>query len=129
LSPDVIDNVWCGGENYDGARLLYYSWVEKLSNECKIADVSFSFFETGNVFIKDNKRIQFKNKAEQMKYAFLQNLNYESTRPKIFEIQNHMMQETLFDICEKSGSFFQQMCNYCSNKKFCTGCSNCGKCR
>lgn len=129
LSSDVIDNVWCGGENYDGARPLHYSWVEKLSNECKAADVSFSFLETGNVFIKNNQQIRFKNKIEQMKYAFLQNLNYESMRPQVFEIQRPQTQSLLFGTEEQSSPLFQPICNYCSRKKYCSGCSKCGKCR
>ncbi len=127
LSSGLIENVWCGGENYDGARPLHYSWVERLSNECKEADVSFSFFEVGNIFIKDNQKIILKNKMEQMKLAFKQGLNYESSRPQTFNIPNLKAQGSLFDDTEPK--FFQDHCNYCSQKKFCAGCSKCGKCK
>lgn len=129
LSAGVIENVWCGGENYDGARPLYYSWVEKIANECKAADVTFSFFETGNVFIKNGRRVYFENKTEQMKYAFMQNLNYESTRPQVFNIEKSKCQQDLFGNTEAPSKFFQPHCNYCSQKKYCSGCSNCGKCK
>lgn len=124
LSRDIIENVWCGGEFYDGARPLYYSWVEKLAKECKSADVSFSFYETGNIFIKNGKRIIFKDKIESMKFAFQQHLNYESTRPQVFDISQGQM--SLFET--QTEKFYQPHCQYCSRKQFCAGCSRCGKC-
>lgn len=131
LSSGVLENVWCGGENYDGARPIYYSWVKKISDECKAADVSFSFFETGNVFIKNGRRMTFKNKTEQMKCAFLQGLNYESTRPQVFNIEKMAptAQIDLFDNTEELKKFFQPHCEYCSQKKYCAGCSGCGRCK
>lgn len=126
LSSGLIENVWCGGENYEGSRPLYYSWVENLSQECKQADVSFSFFETGNIFIKNGQRIVLKNKTEQMKLAFMQNLNYESSRPQKFDIPSHEKQVSLFELDEPK--IFQLRCQYCSRKKFCAGCSKCGTC-
>lgn len=129
LNPDQIDNVWCCGENYTNARPLYYSWVEKLSNECKAANVSFSFSETGDRFIKNNQIITPRNKAERMKYAFLQNLNYESTRQQIFDIQKPVKQFSLFDTADEPiNKYFKEQCNYCVRKKLCAGCSNCGRC-
>ena len=129
LSSSDIENVWCGGENYDGARPLYYSWVKQLSDECKKADVTFAFFETGNVFVKDNKRIRFENKIEQSKFAYMQGLNYESSKPQIFDIDKseESLQTELF---QNIGAepFFQPHCEYCLQRKWCAGCSNCGKC-
>ena len=125
---EKIENVWCGGENYDGARPLFFSWVKKLSDECKSADVTFSFFETGNIFVKDNRRIKFKNKIDQMKFAYLQGLNYKSTRPQIFKITEP--EEQLLNLFDEPAreKFFQPHCRYCSQKDLCAGCSRCGKC-
>ncbi|MBO6055962.1 MAG: DUF5131 family protein [Alphaproteobacteria bacterium] len=129
LRSQKIENVWCGGENYDGARPLHQSWVVKLSQECRKNDVTFSFFETGNIFIKNGEKFKIFDKTEQMKKAFSENLNYESTKPQIFNIsENSSRQESLFDFCDTPPKFFKEHCNFCAMKKQCAGCSKCGKC-
>jgi protein gp37 len=129
LTYGKIENVWAGGENYNGARPLFYNWVKLLSDECKKYDVSFSFFETGNAFIKDNKKIIFKNKIEQSKYAYLLNLNYESTKEQVFNIPKieQYFQTNMFETALPQ-KHFKEHCEYCLQKKWCAGCSNCGKC-
>lgn len=131
LSSGAIENVWCGGENYDGARPLHYSWVKRLSEECKNADVTFSFFETGNIFIKDNRKIRFTNKIEQSKFAYMQGLNYESSKLQIFDIDidktKEIVQTNLFQDMQPE-PFFRSHCEYCLQRRWCSGCSNCGKC-
>ena len=108
LKTGQLENVWCGGENYNGARPLHYSWVEKLSKECRNNDVTFSFFETGNIYIKNGIKSKIFDKKDQMKCAFLENLfNFDTTPSK----------------------FFKNHCEFCAMKKQCAGCSNCGKCR
>ena len=129
LQSQKIENVWCGGENYDGARPLYYSWVAKLSRECRENDVSFSFFETGNIFVKNGEKFKISDKIEQMKRAFSENLNYESKKPQIFNISEDLqIQKNLFDFAEVPPKFFKEHCNFCAMKKHCAGCSRCGKC-
>jgi hypothetical protein len=131
LSSGAIENVWAGGENYDGARVLYYDWVKNLSDECKRFDVSFSFFETGNVFIHNGKRVYFKDKIEQSKYAYMLDLNYESSKPQEFNIAKpeEYFQTNLFGTQQEAPQkHFKEHCEYCLQKKWCAGCSNCGKC-
>jgi protein gp37 len=130
LQTGQIENVWAGGENYNGARPLFYNWVKSVSEECKQHDVSFSFFETGNIFIKDNKKIVFTNKTEQSKFAYLQNLNYESSKKQEFNIikPEKYFQVSLFDDKAENPPYFKEHCQYCLQKKWCVGCSNCGKC-
>ena len=55
LAAGQLETVFADGENYDGARPLYYEWVKLLYDQCCKYDVPFSFFGTGNVFIKDGK--------------------------------------------------------------------------
>ncbi|MDE6638301.1 MAG: phage Gp37/Gp68 family protein, partial [Muribaculaceae bacterium] len=43
LSTGHIEEVLCGGENYDGARVCRYEWVEKLSKQCIENEVTFNF--------------------------------------------------------------------------------------
>ena len=145
LQTGKIENVWCGGENYAGSRPLYYEWVKTLSDECKKFDVTFEFFESGNIFIKDAKKITFVNKREQTKLAFLCNLNHESSKPQIFNIPKieEPLQIGLFSqdlpplTAQLVGAttnqfhlppFYQDDCKYCVMKKRCAGCSKCGHC-
>ncbi len=130
LESGQIENIWCGGENYAGARPLHQSWVAKLSQECRANNVTFSFFETGNIFIKNGIKSQIFDKTEQMLRAFSENLNYESEKPQIFKIsQNVQQQENLFNLDISTEKFFKKHCDCCSMKKFCGGCSSCGKCK
>ena len=124
LKTGAIEEVSCGGENYDGARPLYFEWVKKLSDECKANDVTFSFFETGTVFVKDGRKMVVPNKFEQMKNAYQLNLNYESSRKPVFNIS--IPQTELFEIPREK--YFKEQCNYCILKKRCAGCSRCGNC-
>ena len=53
LGDGQIEQVICGGENYDGARPCDFGWVKALRAECVAHDITFCFIETGTVFIKD----------------------------------------------------------------------------
>ena len=55
LADGQIEQVICGGENYDGARPLDFEWVKSLRAECMRHNVTFAFIETGTIFIKDGK--------------------------------------------------------------------------
>ncbi|NTW72167.1 MAG: DUF5131 family protein, partial [Eubacteriaceae bacterium] len=55
LSGGQIEQVICGGENYDGARPCDFDWVKNLQKECVSHDITFCFIETGTKFIKDGK--------------------------------------------------------------------------
>ena len=55
LASGQLKTVFADGENYDGARPLHYEWVKLLYDQCRKYNVPFSFFGTGNVFIKDGK--------------------------------------------------------------------------
>ena len=52
IRAGLIEEVLCGGENYDGARPCHYEWVKQLSDQCRRYDVTFDFIETGTVFVK-----------------------------------------------------------------------------
>lgn len=56
LGDGVIEQVICGGENYDGVRPCNFDWVKSLPAECVAHNITFCFIETGTVFIKDGKR-------------------------------------------------------------------------
>lgn len=70
LASWQIEQVKCGGENYDGARPCNFDWVKSLRQECLEYNVSFCFIETGTVFIKDGKTYRMPNKRLQSEMAF-----------------------------------------------------------
>ncbi len=131
LQSGQIEEVWCGGENYNGARPLHYEWVKRLSDECKEADVTFVFMETGNVFYKNNRKIATFNKANQAKLAYLSGLNYTSTTPVIFDLPKRTQeysQINLFADIQSPERIEKENCKYCSMRHRCIGCTQCGKC-
>lgn len=145
LESGQIESVWSDGENYGGARPLFYEWVKLLSDECKECDVEFVFCGIGNFFVKDGKVVRGLSKIEQTKYAYDLGLNYESTRKQNFKLKLPSEQLTLFDESEKSSvgendvfqksqtqdsskKYFREHCKFCPTRRFCFGCTNCGKC-
>lgn len=53
LASGQLETVFADGEKYGSTRPLHYEWVKRVYEQCKKHDVPFSFFGTGNVFIKD----------------------------------------------------------------------------
>lgn len=99
LSTGAIEQVSCGGENYRAARPLNYDWVKQLSMECRAHDVTFTFFETGQVFVKEGEQRIITNKLEQARYALSLGLDYQSTKVSAFHLQkqNNYAQGELFE--------------------------------
>ena len=127
LSSGQIEQVICGGENYDGARILDYNWVLQLHKECKKYNVTFCFMETGNNFLKNGKLYKFTNKYEQSKFALSTNLNFVGKKIdfKLYRNNDLFLNSFGTEIYKK---FFRKRCDSCSFKMLCNGCSNCGKC-
>ncbi len=106
LASGEIKEVLADGENYDGCRPLHYEWVVSLYNQCKTFKIPFSFYGTGNLFVKDGKTYHI-CKAYQRVEALRSHLQYP-------DIQ---------------GDFpIQKRCATCSYRNNCNGCSWCGKC-
>lgn len=125
LKDGIIEQVIVGGENYNGARPLYYEWVEKLSNECKKYSVTFSFIETGNIFIKDKKIYKIKSKEIQSQIAYRTGLEFKGKEIK-FKLLDKYGIELPKEILYKPR--YKEKCNTCGGKLTCNGCSDCGKC-
>jgi protein gp37 len=125
LKYGQIEQVVCGGENYDGARACNFDWVKSLYAECKAFDVSFSFIETGTNFIKDGKQYYMPSKRMQSEMAFKSKMHYQG-KAQIFKLTDiwgrEIPKERLY---EKS---FLPHCAKCGSRLICNGCSGCGKC-
>lgn len=124
LATGQIEEVLCGGENYDGARPCHYEWVKSLSDQCRRHDVTFDFIETGTVFVKEGRTYRIPNKRTQSLQAFKSGLSYQG-RPIHFRLTDP--EPGLFDQ-ETYTPFFRDHCATCGSRMTCNGCSNCGNC-
>lgn len=124
LATGQIEEVLCGGENYDGARVCRFEWVESLAKQCIENKVTFNFIETGTVFEKDGKTYRIPSKRIQSIQAFKSGLSKSFGKPK-FELKSRS--HTLFET-EPYTPFFRVHCSTCGSRLTCNGCSNCGNC-
>ena len=76
LVEGQIEQVMCGGENYDGSRPCRYEWVKLLSDQCRAYNVTFNFIETGTYFIKNEKVYRIPDKRTQSRQAFRSGLSF-----------------------------------------------------
>lgn len=125
LASGKIEEVLCGGENYDGARICRYEWVKSLSQQCIANEVTFNFIETGTVFEKDGRIYRIPSKRTQSIQAFKSGLSKSFGKPR-FELDSTA--GSLFET-ENYVPFFREHCNTCGSRLTCNGCSNCGNCQ
>lgn len=126
LKSGQIEQVICGGENYDGARPCNFDWVKRLRRECEAANVTFCFIETGTVFIKDGKRYNIPNKTVQSEMAKKSDMSYQGKKIDFKLVDNFglpIMKNELYT------PRFGKTCKKCGSRPICNGCSNCGKCK
>lgn len=124
LESGQIEEVICGGENYDGARPCHYEWVKSLSEQCAARDVTFSFIETGTLFVKEGKVYRIPSKRVQSQQAFKSGLSHANGKPR-------------FDLAPPADNIFGDVaytphfrphCADCGSRPVCNGCSDCGNC-
>lgn len=127
LSRGIIEQVACGGENYDGSRPLKYDWVQSLYRECVEEDVTFCFMETGTHFIKDGKKYYIPNKRLQSEMAYKSGLQYQG-KPIHFKL-SYVEQGDLFSSDRIYKKQFGEVCQTCGSRLICNGCTACGLCQ
>lgn len=125
LADGQIEQVICGGENYDGARPCNFDWIKTLHNECKAYNITFCFIETGTHFIKDGRSYYIPKKQVQSEMAFKSKMSFAG-KPIHFELTDDwgypIPQEKLYV------PQYRKNCEKCGSRLICNGCSNCGKC-
>lgn len=124
LKSEQIEQVICGGENYDGARPCDFDWVKSLRKQCEKHNITFCFIETGTKFIKDKKLYNLPNKKLQSEMAHKSGMNFQG-KPINFNLIDEygiVPEESLYT------PKYQENCNNCASKPICNGCSDCGKC-
>ncbi|MCD7778352.1 MAG: phage Gp37/Gp68 family protein [Clostridiales bacterium] len=126
LSEGQIEQVICGGENYNGARPCNYDWVKTLRRECEAHNVTFCFIETGTVFIKDGKTYHIPSKRIQSKMAYKSRISYRG-KPMEFKLTDSFGEPIPQN--ELYIPSYRKNCESCGSKPICNGCSDCGKCR
>jgi protein gp37 len=125
LKDGQIEQVICGGENYDGARPCSFEWVKKLRAECVRANITFCFIETGTKFIKDGKRYFMPEKQVQSEMAYKSGMNYEG-KPIEWKLTYPIgIEVPPSDLYEP---YYGPHCTNCGSRLICNGCSKCGKC-
>ena len=126
LATGLIEQVLCGGENYDGARPCRHEWVAALSAQCRAADVQFDFIETGTVYIKDGRTYRIPDKRTQSRQAHRSGLSHPG-RPVRYLLRHP--DPALFDtpVPRRTGPFLPA-CSTCGSRPTCNGCSSCGAC-
>lgn len=126
LSDGQIEQVICGGENYDGARPCNFEWVKKLRQECEQHNITFCFIETGTNFIKDGKRYHIPKKLVQSEMALKSGVSFVG-KPIEFKLTDSFG----LDIPQNElyVPHYGKNCNKCGSKLICNGCSDCGRCK
>jgi len=126
LATGQIEQVLCGGENYDGSRPCHYDWVKRLSEQCRQYQITFNFIETGTVFIKNRRKYHIPNKQLQAQQAYRSGLNYQG-KPMHFRLVDQwgcdIPAENLY-----VPHYHPISCQECASRLTCNGCSDCGKC-
>lgn len=126
LKDGQIEQVLCGGENYDGARPCRFEWVQRLRAACERYDVTFCWIETGTHLIKDGKNYRIPSKPLQATMAYRSGMYYRG-KPMVWELTDRfglpLREEELYQ------PHFRDACRTCGSRPICNGCSDCGKCR
>lgn len=125
LAQGQIEQVICGGENYDGARPCHFDWVKSLHEQCKAENISFSFIETGNVFIKDGRTYRISKKQIQAEMAYKSGMGYKG-KPMVFNLIDRF--GVNIPESELYKPHYMSQCKSCGCRQICNGCSDCGRC-
>ena len=79
LKTGQIEQVICGGESGDDARVCDYAWILDTWKQCVEADVSFHFKQTGANFKRGN-RVYHIARKDQMSQAAKAGIDYIGSR-------------------------------------------------
>lgn len=120
-----IEQVICGGENYEGARPCDYDWVKLLAAQCRAANTTFAFIETGSCFVKDGRRFRLRSKELQAQQAYKSGL-CSLGRPIVWHLHDALGLPVPRD--QWAVPRFRAKCRTCGSLMICNGCSNCGAC-
>lgn len=125
LAQGQIEQVLCGGENYDGARPCDFEWVISLRRQCEKYNVNFCFTETGTYFIKNKRLYNMPKKSTQSEMAYKSDMSF-TAGPISFYLTDSWGEEIPDDIMYVPE--YSENCMKCGSRTICNGCSHCGRC-
>lgn len=125
LDTGGIEQVICGGENYDGARPCRYEWVRSLYGECAHAQVTFAFIELGNTFVKDGRTYHVRSKRLQSQQAWKSGLQVRG-EPIRWRLHDPLGLEIPIEDLHRP--LFHEHCRTCGSQLICNGCGGCARC-
>jgi protein gp37 len=125
LETGQIEQVLCGGENYDGARPCNYDWVLDLRAQCELTNTTFTFFETGTRFIKDGRLYTMPDKTLQSEMAWKSGVSFKGRDIK-WNLHDPLGLEIPLEHLYVPK--YRARCEKCGSRPFCNGCSDCGAC-
>ncbi len=126
LTDGQVEQVICGGENYEGARECNFDWVRTLHEDCRAANVTFCFIETGTNFRKNGKLYHLPDKHLQSRMAYRSGM-YFAGKPAIYHLTDRYGEPLPDDALYHPK--FRITCEECGGRPICNGCSDCGKCK
>ncbi len=125
LSGGLIEQVICGGENYEGARPCDFDWVRSLRSQCEERDVTLAFIETGTVFVKDGRTYHMPDKGLQSRMAYKSGMGFAG-RPIEWDLRDPIgLPVPAGELYERR---FSEACAECGSRLICNGCVGCGGC-
>lgn len=77
LNAGKIEQVVCGGESGEDARVCDFAWILSMMNQCVAASVNFHFKQTGAKFRKGDK-VYLIERSEQIKQAKKANVDFSN---------------------------------------------------
>jgi protein gp37 len=66
LASGVFDQVTCGGESGQAARICDYSWILDTRAQCERYGTAFYFKQTGALFRKDGRLFRIPRKLQML---------------------------------------------------------------
>lgn len=125
LADGQIEQVICGGENYDNARPCCFEWVQALQTDCQKHNVTFCFFETGTQFVKNGKLYTMPSKVIQSQMAYRSGMSFIG-KPMHFKLTDAFG----VDIPKTRlyRPHFRFGCSHCGSRIICNGCADCKLC-
>lgn len=119
-----LEQVICGGENYEDPRPCDFAWVRSLAGECRAHDVTFAFTETGTRLVVNGREYRIP-RALQAQQAFKSGVEYQG-RPLAWHLTDPLGFELRVE--ELYVPRFRARCHTCGSHLICNGCCNCGQC-
>ena len=127
LKSGQLEEVSCGGENYNNPRPCRMEWVQAVAAQCRQYRTNFTWYESGTNLFVAGKQHYMPSKRMQTMVAFCASLNQHYYDPKYVLRDPEDGHELIFSE-HKPKEYNLNHCLLCANQYICNGCSGCGTC-